>query len=73
MVIIGKKWKEVKNELINYIYVDKDNIDKKTGECIVDFINYDFLSVSGTYRVENDEVIITIADDAIVYNNGARG
>lgn len=71
--MIGKKWEEVKDKLINHIYVDKDNIDKKTRECIVDFVNCDFLSVSGTYRVENDEVIITIADDAIVYNNGARG
>ncbi len=27
--MIGKKWLEVKDEMISYIIVDKDNIDKK--------------------------------------------
>ena len=29
--MIGKKWLEVKDEMISYIIVDKDNIDKKQG------------------------------------------
>ncbi len=28
--MIGKKWLEVKDEMISYIIVDKDNIDKET-------------------------------------------
>ena len=70
--MIGKKWLEVKDEMISYIIVDKDNIDKKTGACIVDFINCEILSVNGTYKIENHEIIITIADEATMYNNGAK-
>lgn len=70
--MIGRKWLEVKDEMISYIIVDKDNIDKETGACIVDFINCEFLSVNGTYKIENDEIIITIVDEATMYNNGSK-
>lgn len=67
--MIGKTWREVKGEMLDYVYVDADNVDKATGSCIVDFTNCSFLSVVGTYTEENDEVIIEVADDAIVYDN----
>ncbi|MCF0162957.1 MAG: hypothetical protein HUJ88_10340 [Fusobacterium necrophorum] len=67
--MIGKAWAEVKEEMVNDITVDVENVDKKTGSCIVDFTNCSFLSVMGMYREENDEVIIEIADDATLYDN----
>lgn len=67
--MIGKKWEEVKEEMLDYVCVDADNVDKATGACIVDFTNCSFLSVVGTYTEENDEVIIEVADDAIIYDN----
>lgn len=67
--MIGKDWAEVKEEMLNYVYVDTENVDKATGTCIVDFTNCSFLSVMGRYREENDEVIVDIADNAIVYDN----
>lgn len=67
--MIGKTWADVKEDMVNYIYVDVENVDKATGACIVDFTNCSFLSVVGTYTEENDEVIIEVADDAIIYDN----
>ncbi|EFS20841.1 hypothetical protein FSBG_00338 [Fusobacterium gonidiaformans 3-1-5R] len=67
--MIGKNWADVKGEMLNYITVDMENVDKKSGSCIVDFTNCSFLSVVGTYTEENDEVIIEVADDAIIYDN----
>lgn len=67
--MIGKAWADVKEAMVNYIYVDVENVDKATGACIVDFTNCSFLSVVGTYTEENDEVIIEVADDAIIYDN----
>ena len=67
--MIGKAWIEVKEEMINDITVDMENVDKKSGSCIVDFTNCSFLSVMGTYREENDEVVIEVADNAILYDN----
>ena len=45
--MVGKRWLEIKDEMEKYIIVDKDNIDKETGDCIVDFINCEFLPVYG--------------------------
>ena len=67
--MIGKAWAEVKEEMLDYVCVDADNVDKATGACIVDFTNCSFLSVMGTYILENDEVVIEIADNAIMYDN----
>lgn len=67
-----KTWKEVKG-LVKETSVDNDNIDMRTGECIVDLIGgkYDGWSVTGKIikaigEYDWDEVVID--DDAIVYN-----
>lgn len=67
--MIGKAWAEVKEDMLDSITVDMENVDLKSGSCIVDFTNCDFLSIAGTYREEKDEVIIEIADNAIMYDN----
>ncbi|WP_261787559.1 hypothetical protein [Fusobacterium necrophorum] len=67
--MIGKAWADVKEAMVKHIAVDVENVDKKSGSCIVDFTNCSFLSVTGKYREENDEVIIEVDDDAIVYDN----
>lgn len=67
--MIGKTWAEVKEDMLDSITVDMENVDVKSGSCIVDFTNCSFLSVVGTYTEENDEVIIEVADDAIIYDN----
>jgi len=67
--MIGKSWGEVKEKMLDYISVDMENVDKATEACIVDFTNCSFLSVTGKYREENDEVIIEVDDDAIIYDN----
>ena len=66
----GLKWKELtekeKQNLYKVAYVDKDNVDIKTGECIVDF--GESLSISGkvVYGYEEDELLID--DSAVLYN-----
>lgn len=67
--MIGKTWREVKGEMLDYVYVDADNVDKTTGSCVVDFTNCSYVSIVGMYKEENDEVIIEIDNDAIVYDN----
>gem|GEM_PF-1501154 len=67
---IGMKWSELteeeKEELLRRSNVDNDNVDKRTGECIVDLT--DTLSVEGRRIFENDEEIINVDDDAVIYN-----
>ena len=66
----GLKWGDLteqeKQNLYMVAYVDKDNVDTRTGECIVDF--REDLSIIGKviYSYEEDELIID--DDAILYN-----
>lgn len=62
----GKTWSDVKDILDQYITLDKDNIDKNTGDCIVDFVApFNNFSVGGKYC--DDEIII--ADDELIYIN----
>ena len=63
-----KIFKEIKGQ-VNFerdLYVDKDNLDKVTGLCTVDFIDGKFKGMSVAGKVVNEE--ITIDDEAIVYN-----
>lgn len=66
----GLKWGELTEEEKRNLYiianVDKDNVDEKTGECIVDFD--EDLAIAGkvVYGEEQDDLIIN--DDAILYN-----
>ena len=61
----GLEWSAVKNELENYITVDKDNVGND-GFCIVDFIGkYGDYSVNG--KIVDDELIIN--DDELIYFN----
>ena len=63
--ISGLEWAVVKNELENYITVDKDNIGDD-GSCIVDFINeYGDYSING--KIIDNELIIN--DDELIYFN----
>ena len=64
-----KLWKDVKNLIID-MNVDSDNIDMKTGECIVDLIGgkYNGWAVSGKVDLDGDYKEITIDDNAVVYN-----
>lgn len=64
-----KLWKDVKNLIIE-MNVDSDNIDMKTGECIVDLIGgkYNGWAVSGKVDLDGDYKEITIDDNAVVYN-----
>ena len=63
--ISGLDWATVKNDLEDYITVDKDNIGND-GFCIVDFTGkYGDYSVNG--KIVNDELIIN--DDELIYFN----
>ena len=64
-----KIWKEVKN-LVKEMNIDSDNIDKNSGECIVDLIGgkYNGWSVAGKVNLDGDYKEITIDDNAVVYN-----
>ncbi|PHI06018.1 hypothetical protein [Fusobacterium polymorphum] len=64
-----KIWKEVKN-LVKEMNIDNDNIDKTSGECIVDLIGgkYNGWSVAGKVNLDGDYKEITIDDNAVVYN-----
>ncbi|MGL5050786.1 MAG: hypothetical protein ACRC6E_09225 [Fusobacteriaceae bacterium] len=67
---IGKKWGELSLEEQNFLletsYVDNDNLDKKTGECIVDFENG--LSVSGKVVSSGSEEDLEIEEKAEIYD-----
>ena len=64
-----KMWKDVKNLIIE-MNVDSDNIDMRTGECIVDLIGgkYNGWAVAGQVNLDGDYKVITIDDNAVVYN-----
>ena len=64
-----KTWKEVKG-LIKGTNVDKDNLDKETGLCIVDLIGgeFDGWAVAGKVDLNSDYTDVIIDDKAIVYN-----
>ena len=67
--LVGLKWKELaeseKQNLYMVAYVDRDNVDAKTGECIVDF--GEDLAISGVVIYGEDQDII-IDDNSILYN-----
>lgn len=65
-------FKEIKGQ-VNFekdLYVDKDNLDKVTGLCTVDFIDGKFkgMSVAGKIVDNGEYEEIIIDDEAIVYN-----
>lgn len=64
-----KTWKEIK-KLVKGMNVDRDNIDKKTGECTVDLIGgkYNGWAVAGKVNLNSDYADVIIDDEAIVYN-----
>lgn len=67
-----KIFKEIKGQ-VNFerdLYVDKDNLDKITGSCTVDFIDGKFkgMSVAGKVVDNGEYEEIIIDDEAIVYN-----
>ena len=68
MEYIGMKWKNIKSELEDKIIVDKDNIDKN-GECIIDFIDFEGISIRGKQEKNENENIYIIDDEAIIYKN----
>ncbi len=66
----GMKWSEVKELLEGNIIVDRDNVDKVTGGCIVDFKGeYSNLSINGKIVDTDEEIIVKIDDEEIIYRN----
>ena len=65
----GLKWGELteqeKQNLYVVGYVDRDNVDNKTGECIVDF--GEDLAILGRV-IYGEEQDIIIDEDAILYD-----
>ena len=67
--LIGKKWREFSLELQEDLLNNCNAVDNmcetvKEGECIVDFIGYEYVSVYG--EVKDGEVVIN--DEAIIYD-----
>lgn len=68
--LIGKKWGELSLELQEELLSNCNPVDNmcetvKEGECIVDFLNYEYASVYG--EVVNGDVVID--NDAIIYDS----
>lgn len=68
--LIGKKWGELSAELKEDLLSNCNPVDNmcetvKDGECIVDFLEYEYVSVLGA--VKNGEVIID--DNAVIYDS----
>lgn len=68
--LIGKKWGELSTELKEDLLNNCNPVDNmcetvKDGECIVDFLGYEYVSVYG--EVKDGEVIVD--DDAIIYDS----
>lgn len=67
--LIGKKWGELSAELKEDLLSNCNPVDNmyetvKDGECIVDFLEYEYVSVLGA--VKDGEVVID--DEAIIYD-----
>lgn len=67
--LIGKKWGELSTELKEDLLNNCNPVDNmcetvKDGECIVDFLGYEYVSVYG--EVKDGEVVID--DEAIIYD-----
>lgn len=67
--LIGKKWGELSIELKEDLLNNCNAVDNmcetvKEGECIVDFLDYEYVSVYG--EVKDGEVVID--DEAIIYD-----
>lgn len=67
--LIGKKWGELSKELKEDLLSNCNPVDNmcetvKDGECIVDFLDYEYVSVLGA--VKDGEVVID--DEAIIYD-----
>ena len=66
----GKQWGDLTEEeqenLIHVANVDNDNLDKRTGECIIDF---ESLSISGKIDLNSEDIEYVIDDDAILYDS----
>lgn len=67
--LIGKKWGELSTELKEDLLSNCNPVDNmcetvKDGECIVDFLGYEYVSVLGA--VKDGEVVID--DEAIIYD-----
>jgi hypothetical protein len=68
--LLGKKWKDVKNYLESEITVDQTNVNIHNN-CIVDFTMHSDFSIIGKQVITENEVIIEIDNNAIIYcNNG---
>lgn len=66
----GKTWGEVKSIFENYTNVDGANVDPTTGECTVDFTNeFNEYSVAGRMIKTEEETILEIDDEAVLYKN----
>ena len=67
--LVGKKWGELSKELKEDLLSNCNPVDNmcetvKDGECIVDFLGYEYVSVLGA--VKDGEVVID--DEAIIYD-----
>lgn len=68
--LIGKKWGELSVELQEDLLNNCNPVDNmcetvKEGECIVDFLDYEYVSVLGA--VKDGEVVID--DNAVIYDS----
>lgn len=73
--LAGMKWYQLSQGQRDELLLSAVAIDgitgsntKKSGECIVDFEGTNF-SISGHVEIGEDEDIITISDEAIIYNS----
>lgn len=67
--LIGKKWGELSTELKEDLLSNCNPVDNmcetvKEGDCIIDFLEYEYVSVLGA--VKDGEVVID--DEAIIYD-----
>lgn len=70
----GLKWKYLNDEEKEYLLSRSNpyfNSNKKYGECIVDFSEYN-LSITGYLKDNNGEDILIIDDESVLYNSENR-
>ena len=69
-ILIGKKWGELSTELKEDLLSNCNPVDNmcetvKEGNCIIDFLEYEYVSILGA--VKDGEVVID--DEAIIYDS----
>ncbi|PID67113.1 MAG: hypothetical protein CR959_01865 [Fusobacteriales bacterium] len=66
MEFIGKKWSEVKYDLMDLVELNESKLNKNTNKCTLEFRGTNLL-IDATYKIEKNTIIIKMLEDEKIY------